>query len=207
MTTLHIPPGSTYPPTPEGGLAPDALLRRGPYLEAHPTSGVVELCVPSPYPNPAAVALWKRCAMRWDGGRREWRRPTTRPLETLRAAALKYEEFYPEYAEERPIVTPPAAVGRADFVVAHPARVVVQEWPRGWGPGDPLVAVSTHDRATFDLAGALDWCRRHGAEVIESHDHDYIRCFFDGKRSIRTDGQIRRQRSLHPTAQADYAYQ
>jgi hypothetical protein len=203
---LQIPPGCTYPPTPAGGLDDDARYRRGPYLEAS-AAGVIELRIPSPYPVDAAVALWKRSDMRWDKERQEWHRVTTRPLDSLRCAALLYEGFYPEYAEERPIVTPPGAVGRVDFVVGHPERVVVQEWKRGWGPGDAMVAVTTHARADFNLAGALDWCRRHGAEIIPSHDGDYIRCFFDGARSIRTSGQIRRMRLLHPTAQADYAYQ
>ncbi len=204
--TLQIPAGCTYPPTPPEGLDAEARYKRGPYLEAS-AAGVIELRIPSPYPVDAAIATWKAHDMRFDGARREWHRITTRPLDSLRVAALLYESYYPEYAEERPIVTPPVAVGRVDFVVAHPARVVVQEWKRGWGPGDAMAAVTACERATFDLAGAIDWCRRHGADVIESHDHDYVRCFFDGVRSIRTAGQIRRKRSLHPTAQADYAYQ
>lgn len=206
MSALQIPVNHTYPPTPEGGLPVEQYFRRGPYLYRQP-SGIVELRIPSPWPSEEARTLWKKHQMRWDGDRNEWVRPTNRPLASLDAAKRKYEAFYPEYAEPRPIRMAPAAVGRVDFIIGHPDYIVVQEWPRGWGPCDPMIAHTRHERADFDLAAALDWCRCQGAEIVTSHDGDYVRALFDGRRSIRTRSQIMRKRRRHSLAQADFAYQ
>lgn len=206
MSKLQIPPGQTYPPA-DRPLTPEERFRRGPYLERHATSGIVELRIPSPHRREDAEAIWRKNRMRWDKERQEWHRPTTRPLETLEAAARKYEGFFPEYAQPRPIRTALAAIGRVDFIVANPQKVTICEWPRGWQPGDEMVARIEHDRAQFDLEEALDWCRSHGAYVVEAADGDYIRCFFDGLRSIRTKGQILRKRRKNSIAQADFAYQ
>lgn len=206
MPKLTIPPNQTYPPTPEGGLPYEQYFRRGPYLYRQP-SGIVELRIPSPWPEADAISLWKKHHMRWDKERDEWVRSTTRPLASLDATKRHYERFYPEYAEPRPIQMAPAAVGRVDFIVGNPDCIVVHEWPRGWGPRDPVSAHTRHERADFDLDAALDWCRRQGAEIITSYDGDYVRALFDGHRSIRTRGQILYKRRQNSLAQADFAYQ
>jgi hypothetical protein len=205
MPAIIIPQGDTYPPTsPE--MTEDEYFLRGPYL-ARSEAGIVLLRVPSPYYNEEATKTWHHYLMQWDPQHREWFRVAQIQIEMLEIAIRNYEQLFPEYAQERPTSLPAAIVGRVDFIVGNPKKIVVCEWRRGWSAEDPLAVRTEHDRDAFDLDWALDWCREMGAKIINSHDGDYIRAFFDGQRAIRTRGQIMAHRRRSSLAQADFAYQ